>query len=214
MLKRYPQFSFVFAIIFAFQLIADLNDLEWLVYISKPLITISLIIFIWKEIKHQGRFSKRIIGGLIFSLFGDVFLIFSGVNQLYFMAGLGAFLFAHLFYISAFFVDYHKKEQANKTYVWTAIIVFGTYCIGFYFYLRPHLGDLKIPVMIYAFVISLMAIMAVSRVNKVNTASFNLVLVGALFFVSSDSFLAYFKFVEPSEYSGLIVMSTYMIAQF
>ena len=68
--------------------------------------------------------------------------------------------------------------------------------------------------MIYAFVISLMAVMAVNRKGRVNTTSFNLIFYGAILFLISDSILAYNKFVSPIKFSGLAIMSTYMIAQY
>ena len=68
--------------------------------------------------------------------------------------------------------------------------------------------------MIYAFVISLMAVMAVNRKGRVNTLSFNLIFYGAILFLLSDSILAYNKFVSPIGFSGLAIMSTYMAAQY
>lgn len=68
--------------------------------------------------------------------------------------------------------------------------------------------------MAYIFVISIMAILAAYRYKRVNLYSFRLIYWGALFFVISDSALAYNKFVEPFSFSGVLIMATYMIAQY
>ena len=68
--------------------------------------------------------------------------------------------------------------------------------------------------MAYMFVISIMAILAGYRYKRVNLLSFRLIYFGALFFVISDSALAYNKFVEPFSFSGVLIMATYMIAQY
>ena len=117
MLKKYPQFTFGFAIIFLAELIATANDLREIRFVTKPLITIILMLFLHFAIEKKGRFTKKIITGLLFSLFGDVLLMFAPIEQTYFMLGLGSFLIAHLFYISAFYLDSNNKTQINQTHV-------------------------------------------------------------------------------------------------
>ena len=71
-----------------------------------------------------------------------------------------------------------------------------------------------VPVIIYILVILTMAISASLRKGSVSTFSYNLILLGALLFVISDSFLAINKFYikVPSEH--IIIMSTYAFAQY
>ena len=59
-----------------------------------------------------------------------------------------------------------------------------------------------------------MAVAALNRSGKVAARSFQFVFIGALFFVSSDSILAYTKFVGGFPKSEIVVMATYGIAQF
>jgi uncharacterized membrane protein YhhN len=54
---------------------------------------------------------------------------------------------------------------------------------------------------------------AVSRIGKVNRASYFIVLAGAIFFIISDSVLALDKFVQPVTLSTLIIIGTYISAQ-
>ena len=79
--------------------------------------------------------------------------------------------------------------------------------------LSPYLGDMKLPVRIYAIVISFMFLMAMHMLYiKNKTAGFRL-MAGALLFVISDSILAVNKFYQPFETAGLFVMATYGLAQ-
>lgn len=220
MFKKNLQFSFAFAFIFIVQILAETDQgtaklvLADFHHIVKPSITISLMLFVAYRTQLKGRFAKRIFAGLLFGLFGDVFLMYEDVDPYFFMFGLTSFLIGHLLYISAFYLDYKWSPSIEKKYTRIAIVVFGVFCVAFYLFLRPYLGDMKIPVLIYAFVISLMAIMAVNRKGRVNTLSFNLIFYGAILFLISDSILAYNKFVSPFAYSGIGIMATYMLAQY
>lgn len=214
MLRKYPQFSFAFAIVFFAELIAVTTNLRELRLVTKPLITISLMLFVYFTIKRKSRFTNKIISGLFFSLLGDVFLMFPHVDELYFMLGLGSFLIAHLFYIAAFYLDSTNKIEVERRYVLPIFLVFGFFCMAYYMFLRPHLGGMSIPVLVYSFTITLMAIMAALRYGKTNAKSFAWILVGAIFFMCSDSILAYNKFVERIVIGDLLIMVTYMLAQF
>jgi len=214
MFKKYPQFSFAFAIIFFAELIALTNDLKEIRLITKPLITISLMLFLYFTIKRKSRFTSKIITGLFFSLLGDIFLMFVHTNELYFMLGLGAFLIAHLFYIAAFYLDSTNKMEVQQRYILPIFMVFGFFCLSYYYMLRPYLGSMHIPVLVYSFVITMMGITAALRYGKTNLKSFNWVLIGAILFIVSDAILAYNKFVERMEIGDLLVMTTYMLAQF
>jgi uncharacterized membrane protein YhhN len=91
---------------------------------------------------------------------------------------------------------------------------FAIFCSGLFFYLQPRLGVMQFPVLMYAIIITFMAIMAVNRYGKVNIFSFKLMLYGALFFLLSDSALAVNKFAQPIPQAGALIMATYMIAQY
>jgi uncharacterized membrane protein YhhN len=78
----------------------------------------------------------------------------------------------------------------------------------------PDFGSLQIPVIIYAFVISFMLVMAVNRKGRVKNQSYQFIFYGALLFFISDAILAYDKFVEPIKLAGVFIMATYTVAQF
>jgi len=54
----------------------------------------------------------------------------------------------------------------------------------------------------------------VSRFGRVSLFSFEIVFYGAVLFLFSDSMLAYNKFVQPLPNAGLIIMASYMLAQY
>jgi uncharacterized membrane protein YhhN len=99
----------------------------------------------------------------------------------------------------------------SKTWLFTPFLLF---LIFFYAYLYPYLGEMRIPVFVYALVIALMSVSALNRFGSVNLLSFRLVFIGSLLFMLSDSILAVSLFVKNFEFSGVAVMLTYIAAQY
>ena len=207
-------FSFIFAIVFFIQLYAETVGNIQLRNFSKPLIVITLLAWLYLSTNLKGRFHKRIFSGLIFALAGDIFLMLQTGRSGFFIYGLIAFLLCHIFYIRAFILD-HKSNPSLKSgfFLWVvgALIIF---CVGLFFYLQPSLGAMQFAVLFYAIMITFMAIMAVNRYGKVNIFSYKLIVYGALFFLFSDSALAVNKFAQPIPQAGVLIMATYMIAQY
>lgn len=218
MLKKHQGFNIGFGILFLVQLIvvadSEILPIPYIHYFVKPLITLSLFGVLLFHTGLRGRFSKRVGIGLIFGLAGDVFLMFDEHNELFFTAGLAAFLIGHLFYASAFYLDYNVNKGVYKKHSKNAIIGYTFFSVLFCAGLWSYLGSMKIPVIIYAVVISLMGVMAVNRFGRVNTLSFRLTFIGSLLFVLSDSILAINRFVYSFPFSGVIIMATYMAAQY
>ena len=88
------------------------------------------------------------------------------------------------------------------------------YLYGMLTLLFPTLGDLKIPVSIYAFTISLMLIMAIRGSLTWQKPMNLLILNGAIAFVTSDSLLAINKFYNPLPNATFLIMVTYIFAQY
>nr|WP_121272767.1 lysoplasmalogenase [Pedobacter schmidteae] len=214
MLKKHLSFNIVFGLIFSLQLLSAFINAPCLAAVTKPCIVLTLLAMLAINTKLKGRFHKRLFAGLTFALAGDVLLIYAANDESYFMYGLAAFLLCHIFYTSAFYLDFKSAPELDKKGARIAISLSAILAIGYYFFLRPHLGIMKLPVMIYILAISMMMMMACFRNQRVNTASFKLILFGAMFFLLSDAILAYNKFVVPIHYAGSWIMSTYMIAQY
>jgi uncharacterized membrane protein YhhN len=156
---------------------------------------------------------KSTSAALIFSWIGDILLMFPDL----FLYGLGAFLMAHICFIISFKiaqtnpfaigrVDFIRLFLVNlPIYIFAALV---------YFLINPGLGPMKVPVVIYLIIIVMMVTSARERYKKTNPASFWQVFIGGLFFMVSDGVLAINMFYKSFSESGVIVMGTYIIAQF
>jgi uncharacterized membrane protein YhhN len=198
-----------FVIVSVGELASEITEVIWLHQVTKPLIMISLIGYYVTSAHSR---SGIVIAAMALSLVGDVLLM----NPDYFISGLVAFLLSHVLYIFAY-RQHQWEESANvltgvhRTRLAFPILLAGT---GLVVILYPSLGDLKIPVIVYATVISLMAMTALFRYGKTNQKSFWLVFAGAILFMMSDSILAINKFLTPIENGGLWIMLTYISAQY
>lgn len=180
-------------------------------YISKPLIVVSLMVWLYQQVKTFSGAAMYFMAALLFSLAGDIFLLFEDRNTLFFMAGLGSFLLAHLLYIRAFLL-LRKSEPSHARWFW--IIAVGIYGSTLLYMLLPYLGELKIPVAVYAFVLCLMLISAVHAFRNPYAKPGVMCVAGALLFVLSDTMLAINKFYVGFAYAGLAIMLTYAAAQY
>jgi len=80
--------------------------------------------------------------------------------------------------------------------------------------INAQLKSLFIPVVIYMIAIITMVISAYLRKGAVSYFSFTIVLLGALFFLVSDSLIALNKFYKPITYPTVSIMISYAIAQY
>ena len=81
--------------------------------------------------------------------------------------------------------------------------------------LWPHLGALGYAVVPYSALLTAMAVAALNLVGRIPQRGAILVAGGALFFMSSDTTLAFARF-DPAlapPHASLVVMVTYLIAQ-
>jgi uncharacterized membrane protein YhhN len=204
----------LFFIVALAELVAIAAQLDQLQMVCKPLILITLGVYYLLSAGEDR--SLVVLLAIIFSLAGDVSLMFDSINPIYFMVGLVSFLLSHVFYILAY-RQHQKSEQTDslqgiqKLRAAFPIVLAGT---GLVVILYPSLGDLKIPVIVYALVLVVMVLNALFRLGRTGVVSFWFVFVGAMFFMVSDSLLAINKFLTPLSYSGMLIMSTYISAQF
>ena len=80
--------------------------------------------------------------------------------------------------------------------------------------LLPSLGDLKIPIFIYELTISIMLLFACKGYLNWHQPSNGHILIVAIVFAGSDSVLAFDKLNAPLQHSTLLLLSTYLVAQF
>jgi len=191
-----------------FYILLTLLNLESITFWLKPLLIpiLSSLVLFEKEFPTK----KVLLAALFFSWVGDVVLLFADKGTIFFIIGLVSFLIAHLLYILLF-----MKLQKVKTtkYLPYSILVL-VYLIGLLSFLWNDLGDLKLPVLIYASVLSMMLLFAIKGKFVWENHNGNYILFGAIFFVLSDSLLAINKFHSPISLASFLIMSTYLVAQF
>ena len=167
-------------------------------YATKPLLMPLLIVIFWLTVRPVPRsWTFGILMGLTFSLFGDIALMFMGDRA--FMAGLIAFLIAHVSYFMAFW--YYSVEQrstmpnvrGNFPRRWWWLLPFVALWVGLNTWLAPSLHELQIPVGVYSLAICFMAAYAV-HIQPLTQGRGRVLLVGVLLFMASDMIIALTKF--------------------
>ncbi len=147
--------------------------------------------------------------GLIFCLGGDVFLALP--QERMFLFGLVSFLLGHVCYVLGFFY----VADLNP---WTL----GGSAIGLavsgrvFFWLRPHLGSMLVPVIAYIIVITAMVIGAftVFGDTRLHSTGRFLVIFGAVSFYISDLFVARDRFLKTEFTNRLLGLPLYYAGQF
>jgi uncharacterized membrane protein YhhN len=147
--------------------------------------------------------------GLIFCLIGDVCLALP--QEKAFMVGLVSFLLGHVLYISAFL----SLVQVSHWFSPGVFIIFGLSALIF-FWLRPHLKSMLIPVLLYIVVITVMAsgAWAVFWNSSFQISGRAFILAGSFCFYSSDIFVAWDKFIKEKYRNRLLGLPLYYTGQF
>lgn len=206
--KKYIlQFGFISSV---YLLLTALNLDNWAWYL-KPFLIPFLLLAVYAFPNFASK--KWLLLGLLFSWIGDVVLMFAEMAEIYFILGLLLFLTAHIFYIILFVKQTTNAVHKSNVQFWIGFGVVALYLFGMLSLLFPKVGNLKLPIGVYASTISLMLIEAFKGYFNWNNNGKNWVLIGAFAFVVSDSLLAINKFYAPFLHSSLAIMSTYIVAQ-
>lgn len=184
---------------------AEMTGRRGAAYVFKPLtMVLVLALALQPSASTSAFYAWMIVGGLMFSLVGDVLLMLPSDR---FAVGLASFLVAHLFYIVAFAAD------AGFGSAPLALLPFVLGSAALYPLLRPKLGRLEIPVLLYMLVISVMAWQAVARWLAIGQLGALLASIGAVLFVISDAALALNRFHRPTPAAPVWKRSTYFGGQ-
>lgn len=211
-MKRF--FLILFALATAGELLAMLRpDLPpALHYASKPLLLLSLGLYYRLA---APRPAPAVLAALALSWLGDVLLLFqSDARPLFFIGGLLSFLAAHLGYLLAY--RGHQGPGPGLSTGRRLLLALPVLAAGALLLttLYPHLGPLRLPVLLYAAVLVLMVLGALYRYGRTSAGSFAWVAAGAALFMLSDSLLALNKFLQPLPLAGFWIMLTYCAAQY
>jgi uncharacterized membrane protein YhhN len=202
---------FLFVVILVVCILGRVLQNPWIDYISKPLIILSLGgYFLSQTGTVKSGLKKWVLLALFFSWAGDVLLMFEGKDQLFFLAGLSAFLVAHLFYIVFFHLVRIKENVRGRIWLLLIVVLYYASLISF---LSRYLNDMNLPVRIYGLVISFMYMLALHMTYIKNKRAGLWMMTGALLFLISDSVLAVNKFYQHFAGADLTIMLTYGLAQ-
>lgn len=181
-------------------------------YIAKPGVMLVLLAWMYQASEFNGTLVWFGLG-LGFSMAGDIFLMLPRER---FIAGLISFLLAHIAYIIGFI---QTPPSMNLSGLLIAVIVVLTFLR---IYIRIAAGldasgntSLKVPVLIYSLVISIMLFLALLTLTGEawQPGPALLVSAGALLFFLSDALLAWNKFVTPLRRGRLISIIPYHLGQ-
>lgn len=202
-------FAFIFAGLESLALYKSWHKLE---YVVKPAVMVCLLIWLVTTVGLQGALLWFGIG-IIFSLAGDIFLLF--IDR-FFMFGLIAFLLAHIFYLVGFNVPF---PESLGVWGFGVAIVIGLGAVRLLRRIvdgvRVNQPGLTIPVIVYSAVITLMLLSALLTLYRPEWASLPayLVSLGAFLFYVSDIILAWNRFVSPIKNSRMMNIGAYHLAQ-
>jgi len=155
--------------------------------------------------------------GLGFCLLGDIFLFLP--PERFFVIGLAAFLFGHVWYI----IGFGRFDRFSDFLIPALVYLFVIVLVAFRIVgklidgLRRNKKErLIVPLVFYAIVISIMLGSAGFRFfdSGWTTAGAYMAAGGALLFYISDVLNAWERFVNKFDHDRLIIMATYHLGQF
>jgi uncharacterized membrane protein YhhN len=182
--------------------LAVASDVKGAEYLFKPLTMVGLVACALALDPSSDTARGAIVVGLVLSLAGDVLLMLP-VDL--FVAGLGAFLAAHVAYVVALLL---LGVSGGGLLVGVAVVVLSGVLVGRRIVAGATTADRALgpPVTAYMVVISAMV------VSAFGVATFFAVL-GALLFYVSDAVLGWSRFVHEFHRSRVVVMVTYHLGQ-
>lgn len=213
-------FIYLFWLLAIFHIVVDLLDQRFLLYLSKPPLMLLLAGYFYTATRHRSSlFTRTILIALVFASIGDTLLMFRDIppatQNMLFLGGLIGFLITHICYTLAFWNRSLPIEKGLSSNLWVIPIFFLNW-IGFNYLLWPSLGEMRLPVIIYSMVITLMAISVFRLRGFLSSRWFSILLVGILLFMISDSLIAVNRFMHEIQLPAprLLIMSTYLLGQY
>ncbi|MBU4224285.1 MAG: lysoplasmalogenase [Chloroflexi bacterium] len=185
---------------------------HWLEYIAKPA-TLATLLAGFAMITELKGIALWFGLGLFLSLAGDVFLM---LPREQFIAGLVAFLLAHVAYI----VGFNMPLPPLNLFGLALAVLIGILAARV---LRPILAGLaakgqaklRLPVLVYGVVISVMLLSALLTLFRLDWSPLAALLasLGAALFFLSDVILVWNRFVNPIEHGRVMNIVAYHLGQ-
>jgi uncharacterized membrane protein YhhN len=176
---------------------------------TKTLLSLLFIVAVLIQPHPTPSYFHILLAGLLLGMVGDIFLALP--QRKMFLFGLVSFLLGHLFYILAFF-----SVAETSTWTWIGLLTVCVLSIWIYFWLRPYVGSMNIPVLLYVIIISIMVSGAWTVLGDLdlNRSGRIMVFVGALSFYFSDVFVARDRFIGQQFLNRLLGLPLYYAGQF
>ncbi len=182
-------------------------------YLTKPAVMVCLFGWLYSSTGLQGLTFWFGLG-VLFSLAGDVFLMFQ--QERWFLFGLVAFLLAHISYLGGF------QNEWRQFGFWQAVLLV-ILLMGAVRIMRRIVASMRAgkearlvaPVLLYAAVITAMLYAAMTTLSNPEwkAGASLLVSAGAFLFYLSDIILAWNKFVAPIRNGRLFNIAAYHLGQ-
>ncbi len=193
--------------------VAIWTENEKLNWLTKPATMLALLFWLGLT----GGFTGKLMWfglALLFGLLGDIFLL---LPRRFFIVGLAAFLIGHLAYVVGFWFN---PAQLHLPHFIIMLVIGIVLALVAPIILKGIRGKdfakkLKIPVLVYMLIISLMVFFAASTLFRADwkPAAAGLAVSGAMLFFCSDTMLAYREFVGAFSKARFWVRITYHLAQ-
>ncbi len=202
--KQVPLFLFILLSVVDIWAVYTKNS--QVITVVKPFL---MLVLLWYFLANSLYRNKLYILALIFSFFGDVFLL--STEKLFFLSGLISFLIAHIFYILLVKARLQKPRGIQLLIAVIPNLIILVFLLRF---LYPSLGEMKIPVTIYGSTITTFGAVSLLYFLQKKSKGALLLVLGTYAFIVSDAVLAINLFYKPFALFPVIIMVTYLLAQF
>jgi uncharacterized membrane protein YhhN len=176
---------------------------------TKAVLSFLFVLVAMVQPRSVPGYYHRLMPGLVLCFGGDICLALPQDKM--FLIGLVLFLLGHVFYIFAFL---YLTETNVWTWMGSPVLLAVSGCV--YFWLKPHLGSMKRPVLLYVIVITIMVVGAWAVLGDANLTRSGRIMVfaGALSFYCSDVFVARDRFWKREFFNRLVGLPMYYAGQF
>lgn len=163
---------------------------------------------------RKNSFASEVVVAFFFCWLGDILLMLSHFIDFLFYAGVGSFFIGQLNYIRIF-IRHAEKEAAGLIRLRPVFLLpYLAYLALILVILLPVVdGFMGAVIFLYGISLTGMSAAALNRRGRVSDRVFWPVFLGSVFFVLSDSLIAFNKFHTDFAGSAFVIMLTYILAQ-
>lgn len=180
-------------------------------FISKTSLIFSLVLFfIVNEKKENLTKVSLVVLALLSFIIGDGFLI-NAQSSLMFIIGCVFFALGKILYA----IRFSNKQDFNIFKLIPFLLFCFVYMCSLMMFIYNNLGNYFIFLLMYLFIVMILAQFAYLRKSEVNKISYWLVLIGVIFYMFSDSLTILMKFYDSNiGYNRITIMLFYALSQY